>query len=187
MNAAADLVRKHRLTAAEFERMAKGGVLDPDVRSELIDGEIFDMPPIGERHQGVVDHLQHAFITVLGTKATVRGQGPIVLGEHSMPQPDLAVLRWRDDFYVRAHPRADDVLLVVEVAHSSLGHDERTKRPLYARHALPEYWLVDVEGRRATVYRDPSGSDYRESFVASGPLALVALPGVELDPTLPFA
>ena len=75
----------------------------------------------------------------------------------------------------------------MEVTHSSLVHDEKTERPLYARHALPEYWLVDVEGRRTTVYRDPSEGDYRESFVASGPLAPIAQPGVELDPTLPFA
>ncbi len=188
MNAAADLVRKHLLTVADFDRMGETGVLDSDVRVELIEGEIFDMPPIGSPHAGIVDLLNEAFVLASSGRAILRTQNPIVLGDYSKPLPDLALLRRRGDFYVNSLPTADDVLLVVEVAHSSLHHDKHVKRLAYARNVLPEYWFVDVEGRRTTVYRAPSEGDYRESFVAEpGSLALVALPEVSLDPTLPFA
>ena len=92
-------------------------------------------------------------------EAIVRVQGPIVLGDRSAPEPDLSLLRRRECFYAEAHPRAPDVLLAVEVTHSSLAHDRDVKLPLYARHRVPAVWLVDVAGRRLTVHRDlgPAG------------------------------
>ena len=186
MNAAPDPVRKHRLTVAEFERLCETGVLDEDARVELIDGELFDMPPIGPEHASAVDELHEAFVLALAGRAIVRGQNPVRFGERSMPQPDLAVLRLREHRYRRVHPSAADALLVVEVAHSSLAHDRDVKAPLYARHGVPEYWLVDVEGGRTVVHRGPlRDGAWRERFDAVGPLAPVALPDAALDPTLP--
>ena len=188
MNALPDLVRKHRLTVAEFERLCETGVLDEEARVELIDGELFDMPPIGPEHASVVDDLHESFVIALSGRAIVRGQNPVAFGERSMPQPDLAVLRRRGHRYRHVHPNAADALLVVEVAHSSLEHDRVVKAALYARHGVPEYWLVDVAGRRTTVHRKPSpDGTWGERFDATGPLAPVALPDATLDPTLPFA
>jgi Uma2 family endonuclease len=140
--------------------MAEVGILGPDERVELIDGEIIDMPPPGELHSGTVDQLAYLLINAVGGRAIVRNQNPTVLGRHSAPQPDLALLRPRTDFYKSAQPQAADVLLMIEVADSSLRFDRDVKSALYARHAIPEFWLIDVRGKRLTRYGSPRAAGY---------------------------
>ena len=154
--------RRHRLTVYDYHRMAEVGLLRPDERVELIDGEIIDMPPIGSLHGAVVDLLAERFITALHGMALVRIQGAIRLGDDSEPQPDVALLRPRADRYAAEQPRAADVLLVVEVSDTTLKFDVGAKARLYARHGLPELWVADLTKRRVQVFRTPRDGKYGE-------------------------
>ena len=153
---------RRRFTIHDYHRMADAGVLAPDERVELLDGEIVEMSPIGSRHAGIVDRLNMLFARRLGHHVIVRVQNPIVLDDYSEPQPDLTLLRARPDYYVGAHPRPADVLLAIEVMDSSASYDRSLKLPLYARKRLRELWLVDLPGAAVDVYRRPTASGYRE-------------------------
>lgn len=135
-------LQKHYFSVDEYYRMAKGGVFSEDDRVELIEGEVVEMSPIGSTHQGCVDELSSILAERLGRAAIVRVQGPIHIDEYSEPQPDVSLLRPRRDFYRRSHPMPADVLLVVEVADTSLEYDRNVKLRLYARAGIPEAWLI---------------------------------------------
>ena len=165
---------RHRFTVDEYHRMAEVGLLHEDSRVELIDGEIVDMSPIGHRHAVRVAYLSQLFPERLGRLAFVWAQNPIHLFGHAEPQPDVALLRPRADFYAGKRPDAGDVLLVIEVADSSLEYDRRVKAPLYARHGIAEYWLVNLVEGHVAVYRDPAPNGYRSVHIAR--------PGEELHP-----
>jgi Uma2 family endonuclease len=152
---------RHRLTVTDFHRMAEAGILGEDDRVELIDGELFDMSPIGSRHAGTVLHLTGLFNRAVGDTALVSVQNPVMLGEHSEPEPDIALLRPRSDVYTCSHPEAKDVLLLIEVADTSVGFDRDVKTPLYARHEVPEIWLLDLTKRCLEIHRRPSAEGYR--------------------------
>jgi Uma2 family endonuclease len=160
MYAAEDLPRRHRLTVDDYYRMADVGILDPEARVELIDGEIIDMAAPGSPHAATVHYLNEVLVRAVEGRATVLVQNPVRLSDYSEPQPDLALLRRRDDFYRERHPRPDDVLLIVEIAATSLRFDRETKLPLYARHGIPEMWLVDLGSRRFSRYRAPLQGAY---------------------------
>ncbi len=145
--------------------MGEAGILHEDDRVELIEGDIVDMTPIGSWHAGAVAHLGRLLDRAVGDCAIVWVQNPVILNNLSEPEPDLALLLPRRDFYKPAHPRPEDVLLIVEVADSSLRYDREVKVPLYARHGIPEVWLVDVESKALAVYRLPDGDSYREVYV----------------------
>ena len=147
---------KHRLTVADYHKMGEAGIFVGDARVELIDGELFDMPPIGSGHSGVVRILIHIFSRAVGVLALVDVQNPVVLGDDSEPQPDIALLEPRDDFYTKSHPTPEDVLLLIEVADSSTYYDRSIKVPLYARYRIPEVWLIDLPHKRLEVYRNPN-------------------------------
>jgi Uma2 family endonuclease len=163
--------------------MGETGVLDPEARVELIDGELFDMPPIGPSHSSRVKRFIRLFSRAVDDAAIVSAQDPVVLGDFSAPQPDLALLRWREDFYEQAHPGPEDILVLVEVADSTLAHDRDRKLPLYAHFSVPEVWLVDVAGLHLDVYRDPEDGAYTTRFRVHdlSRLDIAALPGVGLD------
>ena len=151
---------RHRFTTEDYHRIAEAGVLGEDDRVELIDGEILDRGPIGRRHAACVDRLTERLVGDLAGRAIVRVQNPVLLGEHSEPQPDLALLRRRADYYAAGHPAPADILLVVEVADTSVEFDRQVKAPLYARSGLPELWIVDVDRDHVTVHRDPTSEGY---------------------------
>jgi len=160
MHATTDLPRRRRLTVADYYRMAEVGILPPEARVELIDGEIIDMAPPGSPHAATVHYLTEVLVRAVDGRASVLAQNPVRLSEYSEPQPDVALLRRRDDFYREHHPRAEDVLLIIEVAATSLRFDRKTKLPLYARHGIPEMWLADLGGRRLVRYRAPQHGSY---------------------------
>ncbi|GIX47745.1 MAG: hypothetical protein KatS3mg131_1956 [Candidatus Tectimicrobiota bacterium] len=138
---------KRRFTVAEYHKLAEAGILSEDERVELIEGEIVAMAPIGSRHAGAVKRLLDQFIPLQAARRVLLSvQDPIRLGEHSEPQPDVALLRPRPDFYAAEHPGPEEVLLVVEVAETSAEYDREVKVPLYARFGVPEVWLVDLAG-----------------------------------------
>ena len=183
MSAAADSPHRHRLTVADYYRMAEVGILAPDARVELIDGEIIDMAPPGSLHAAAVHRLNEACHRAVKGRATVLVQNPIRLNEYSEPQPDLALLRRREDFYSERHPRPADVLLVIEIADTSLRFDRETKTPLYALHGVPELWLVDLRGMRLVRHRVPKEGAYTlvdEPHVGAA-LEASALSGVAID------
>jgi Uma2 family endonuclease len=148
-------------TIEQFQRMGQSGIFDSDQRLELINGEIVEMSPIGARHAAAVARLIELFSSV-NRHCIVQSQNPVQLGTASLPQPDVALLRRRDDFYASAYPSAADVLLVVEVADTSLAYDRDVKVPLYAQAGIAEVWLVDLNKRELIVYRSPVNGKYTE-------------------------
>jgi len=155
---------RHLISVDAFHRMGETGILGPADRVELIDGEIIDMSPIGALHAAIVDLLARHFGRRAGDAVFVRCQNPLRLDDMSEPEPDIAILRPRADFYTTAHPGPADVLLVIEVADTSLSYDLAVKVPLYARHGIPEVWVIDSATRRTQVFREP-----RERRVAGEP------------------
>jgi len=174
--------RPHRFTTADYHRMAEAGILDEDSRVELIRGQIVDMAPIGAPHLGMVNRLTRLLPALLAGRGLVSVQNPVRLDDGSEPEPDVAVLKPRADDYESATPRPEDVLLLVEVADSTLRDDRDVKIPLYAESGIPECWLVDIIGRAVEVYRQPMGGRYAESWRVEpdGTLDIAALSGVSL-------
>ncbi len=156
---------RRRFTVDEYHKMAVAGILGEDDRVELIEGEITEMTPIGRLHAATVNRLNKLFVNTFGDDAVVGVQNPIVLDEHSEPQPDIALLRPRADFYASGLPTPEDVVLLVEVTYSSADPDRRVKVPLYAGKGIAEVWLVDLEQETMTVYRDPVAGGYRTARV----------------------
>lgn len=149
-----------RFTVDEYHRMVEAGVLHEHDRVELLDGQVVVLTPIGSRHAAAVDRLTHLFSALVGNDAIVRVQNPIVLGQYWEPQPDVCLLRPRDDFYASAHPRERDVLLAIEVADTSDSDDRERKLPAYARAGIAEAWLVDLEHDTLEVHQDPGPEGY---------------------------
>jgi Uma2 family endonuclease len=155
-------IRKKKFTVDEYKQMGRAGIFQEDDRVELIDGEIVEMTPIGSQHAGCVNGTANLFARRAGDRAVVSVQNPIQLGAYSEPQPDVAILKPRRDFYRQSLPEPQDVLLVVEVSDASTAYDQKTKTPLYARAGIPEVWRVDLQSDLIEVYRGPSPDGYRE-------------------------
>ena len=153
-------VARRALTVAEYHRMCEVGILTERDRVELIEGELIAMSPIGSEHAGTVNALTRLLVQAVGERGIVAVQNPVRLDDLSEPQPDFAVLKPRADDYRRATPRSGDVLLIVEVADTSLAYDRDVKRSLYARHGVPEFWIVNLAGNEVEVCRAPTGDQY---------------------------
>lgn len=176
-------VQRHRLTVEQFHRMAEAGVLAPDARVELIEGVIVDMAPIGSRHAAVVKRLNALLTSAVGSRAIVSVQDPIRLDDRTEPQPDLALLRPREDFYADSPPTAADALLMIEVSQATAAYDRQVKVALYARHGVPEVWIVDLDFSLVRFYRAPQGDRYADITATEtpGPTAVSMLAGVTID------
>ena len=165
--------------------MGETGILGPELRTELIDGEIIEMPPIGHPHAGTVKLLANLLKEAVGTVAVLAVQDPVWLNDHSEPLPDIALLRPRPDYYRNGHPGPMDVLLLVEVADSSLRYDREVKIPRYARAGIPEVWLVDLAGSQLSIYRRPGANGYadvsRPADLSAVPLPLTSLATFDLS------
>ncbi len=164
----AELLQRHRVSVADYHLMAEVGILAPDARVELLDGEVFDMAPMKSRHAWVVSLLNERLIVASAQQFHCRCQMPLHLSEHSEPEPDLMVLRRRDDGYRAQHPTPADVLLLIEVSDTSLGYDLGVKLPLYARHGVPEVWVVDLDRNRVRVFRQPVEDGYADAWALDG-------------------
>jgi Uma2 family endonuclease len=173
---------RRRFTREEYHRMAEVGILKPTDRVELIRGEIIEMSPPGRRHIAFVNNLNQLLVLRLAARAIVSVQNPVVLTEDTEPQPDLAICRDRAVRYKDREPHAEDVVLLIEVADTSLRYDRSTKLRLYAAAGVPEYWLVDCTAESIEVFRTPGGEGYRDvSRVAGeGPVTVEAFPDVTL-------
>lgn len=175
-------VTRRRFTVDEYHRMGEAGILHEDDRVELIRGEIVQMTAIGSRHAACVARLNELFVRGVSGRAVVWPQNPVLLLPDSEPQPDVVLLR-RADFYASRRPEGNDVLLLVEVADTSLRYDRRVKLPLYAERGIREFWIVDLEGQCVDVYRQPTGEGYRQnSRITRGtPLSPETFPDIVLS------
>ncbi|MFO1039921.1 MAG: Uma2 family endonuclease [Geminicoccaceae bacterium] len=180
---------RHRFDVEAYHRMGEAGVFAPGDRVELIEGEIVDMAPIGSGHGGTLNRLGRlAAWAVAEGRVLASTQNPLRLDAHNEPQPDLMLLRPRPDDYRDAHPTAADVLLLVEVAESSLAFDRGPKLALYARHAVPEVWIVDLAGRAVEIFRSPRPAGYAERLrLTEGTAVPVLVPGLSIDVAALFA
>jgi Uma2 family endonuclease len=187
MSAVLDLPRR-ALTVDEYHRMAEAGVFAPDERVELIEGELIPMAPIGGGHIQAVNRLNRILVIAAGDAAVVSVQNALALPPRSEPQPDLVLLR-PETLARPVVPTAADALLAIEVSDTRLAFDRDVKSVLYARHQVPEYWLVDLARKVVRVYRSPGPDSYREMFErgAGERLASLAFPHVEVDLNALFA
>jgi Uma2 family endonuclease len=189
MDDAALAPARHRLTVHDYHRMADAGIFGEDDRIELIDGDLIDMAPIGSEHAAVVNRLTEAFVLACAGRAIVSVQNPVRLDQSSEPQPDLAILRRQADFYATGgHPGPADILLLVEVADSSLRFDRTVKLPLYARAGIAELWIVDLQRRVVDVHRRPADDEYGEitTHQPREQVALVLAPEIMVKLELTF-
>lgn len=177
------LSSRYRFSVEDYHRMADSGILGEDDRVELIDGEILTMSPIGSRHIAVVNFLNQHMVSMYQSIALVQVQNPILLGDHSEPEPDLSVVELRDDYYASGLPTAADTLLVIEVADATLDYDRRIKLPLYARHGIAEAWLVDLVTNRVEVHREPSPEGYQQHQRFDGEQRVVSPGFAEIELT----
>ena len=174
---------KFMLTTQQYHLMHEAGVFPHGDRLELINGEIKTMSPIGRKHVACIIRLVKLFEKKLGDRFMISAQNSVRLNNHSEPQPDIAILKWRDDFYIEALPTPDDILLIIEVADSTIAYDREIKAPLYAAAGIPEMWLFDVNKKAIEGYSQPSANGYKliRRYDESDTLSMLAFPDVTFN------
>ena len=185
MDDGGNLLTRHKLDVDEYYRMAEAGILGEDDRVELIDGEIIDMAPIGESHAATVGRLTQTLVLAFGKGGNVWPQNPVRIDRLNEPKPDIAMLRPRADFYETTKPQPADVLLLIEVADSSLAYDRTVKLPLYARSGIGEVWIVDLKRRVVDAYRQPGSEGYANTIAyrPGDAITLALAPEITLEVT----
>ena len=172
---------KKLFTVHEYYKMAEVGILRDDVRTELINGEIIEMSPMGARHASAVSRLTEFLVPLLKGKAQLRPQLPLRLNDYNEPEPDLCFVRPRRDFYGRKHPGSGDTLLAIEVSDSSLRYDRDVKAGVYAATRVTEFWIVDLPGDVLLIFRDPSKGAYKTSLTLHRGESVKALAFPEIE------
>jgi Uma2 family endonuclease len=173
---------RRKFTVEQYHKMVDSGILTEDDRVELIRGEIVEMSPIGTRHAACVRRLNTLFSRKLDKRALIDIQNPVELDDTSEPQPDIALLQPREDFYEERHPQPKDIFLIVEVADTTVKYDREVKIPLYAEDNIVEVWLVDINGQCVEVYREPTPDGYQtiQKFEQGQSLSIQAFPNVNI-------
>ena len=172
-----------RFSRDAYHRLGELGILPPDQPFELIEGEIYMMSPIGPFQGGIITRLMNFFVTRLPSHLSCRVQLSMAVSGDSEPEPDLAIVLFREDDYITALPTPNDVALLIEVAQSSLPFDLGRKLRLYAGAKISEYWVIDVEHKMILVHRQPTGNEYRvvQPFALGSQIAPLAAPETQLD------
>ena len=182
------------LTIDEYHRMIETGIVHEGERVELLSGQIFNMAAKGTRHTVATRNLFKQLLNLIGDsrserlrqRADVQSQDPITLPNNTEPEPDLVIARLREDNYVDSHPTPTDIILVIEVADSTLSFDRNTKAPLYAAAGISEYWIVNLVDNRLEIYRQPQGSIYTNNQIillntGSSAIEIPQFPKINLD------
>jgi Uma2 family endonuclease len=174
---------RKRFTVNDFQTMIETGILAEGAPYELLNGEIFHMAAIGRKHAAKVNRINSRLHDMLGEVHVIAVQNPIELGTVSQPQPDIAVLRWQNDFYESGHPEPQDIYLLIEVADTTLESDRTFKLPVYAEAGIAEVWIVNLQDNCIEVYRNPSGTVYQsiQTFIKGQTLTIELLPGVSIE------
>jgi Uma2 family endonuclease len=173
----------YKFTTEEYQLMGKAGILHPEARVELINGEIIVMSPTGLKHSVVINRLTRFLVKKIDEAGIVSVQNPFRIPDYSEPQPDILILRPRDDFYANKFPLPEDILLLIEVADSSLRYDQTIKLSLYAEHRIPEYWIVNLERDILEIYRQPQNKFYLKQTLIDNPqvtFAPIAFPEITM-------
>jgi Uma2 family endonuclease len=173
----------YKFTTEEYQLMGKAGILHPEARVELINGEIIVMSPTGLKHSVVINRLTRFLVKKIDEAGIVSVQNPFRIPDYSEPQPDILILRPRDDFYANKFPLPEDILLLIEVADSSLRYDQTIKLSLYAEHRIPEYWIVNLERDILEIYRQPQNKSYLKQTLIDNPqvtFAPIAFPEITM-------
>jgi Uma2 family endonuclease len=178
-----DYAKKYSLTTEHFQQMIAANIFREHEQIELIEGELIEMVPINPPHSGKTGRLNQLFSQSVHNLALVYVQTPIWLDVHSQPQPDITIARIRDDFYETAHPQPQDILLLLEIADTSVTYDKNIKIPLYGRYGIPEVWLIDLQKQRVEIYTQASEAGYRQVRFPSNnePVTLMQLPEVVIQ------
>jgi Uma2 family endonuclease len=176
---------RRRFTVQQYHQMSEAGILTEGDQVELIAGEIIEMAPTGSRHAACVDRLNRLLNCRLGEQAIVRVQNPLYLSENSEPQPDVALVQLRADFYETGHPQPQDILLLIEIADTTLEFDRSVKTSLYASAGIAEFWLVDLKSQALEIYREPSLVGYQsvQKFQRNQSMSAQAFPEISFDAT----
>jgi Uma2 family endonuclease len=174
----------YKFTAEEYQLMGKAGIFHPEARVELINGEIIIMSPIGLKHSVTINRLsRYLFDRINTNQGIISVQNSFRIPDYSEPQPDIVILRPREDFYAHKFPLPEDILLLIEVADSSLKYDQTTKLSLYAEHHIPEYWIANLERDILEIYRQPQNQSYlKQTLIDSAviPFAPIAFPEIKM-------
>ncbi len=180
---AAEPIQRRLFTTDEYHVMLEAGILNEGDRVELIEGEIWQMSPVKGPHFSSVMCLDRIFQRALGDAAMISVQSAVHLDEYSEPEPDLALLRPREDLYSKGLPEPADILLLIEVADSTLKFDREVKIGLYARRGVPEAWLHDIPHSALLVHREPSPQGYRDVriFRRGERVSPLAFPDLAID------
>ena len=157
--------QKMLISAEDYQRMGAAGIFDDKPRVELMDGEIYAMSPLSPYHNSHVDKISRFFNKALYDEILVRTQGSVRIDEYSEPEPDIAILRFIENFYVGRPPAPEDILLIVEVAVNTIATDQTTKKKKYAEASIPEYWIVIPKEGIVEVYRKPEDGAYLEKSI----------------------
>ena len=178
-------IPRRTLTVDDYHKLGDAGILRPEDRVELIEGEMIEMAPIGARHVAMVNKLCALLVAAVGKNAIVSVQNPIILPPRNEPQPDLAILKPRADYYESQLPNAQDVLLLIEVADSTLEYDRDAKIPTYAQHDISEVWLINLQTNSLSIFLDPAPKGYRRLLTPQRGerIAPHLLPNIELAVT----
>lgn len=160
-------LQKRLINVDEYHRMAEAGILGPNDRVELILGEILNMSPIGSKHSAIVKRVTQLFVTAFLNKAIVQIQDPIQIKDFSEPEPDILLLKQREDFYYNQLPQPEDVFLLIEVADSTLDFDKNVKLPIYSEAGIKEYWIVDINNNQILIHSIPEGKLYKNIKIAT--------------------
>jgi Uma2 family endonuclease len=176
-------IARWAVSVADYHRIHEAGILGEDDRVELIDGEVRLMSPIGTQHAAIVNRYAALLNAQVGQTANVSIQNPVQLNNLTEPQPDLMLLRYREDFYAHAAPTPADVLLIIEVSDTTLAYDRLEKLPRYALAAIPEVWITDVHGQAVERHTDPQGNQYatKQTFKRGQRISVQALPTISLS------
>ncbi|WP_299487773.1 Uma2 family endonuclease [Acaryochloris sp. IP29b_bin.137] len=176
-------ILRKKFTVGQYHQMIESGILTDRDHVELIQGEIIEMSPVGRHHAACVDRLNELLVLKLFQKALIRVQSPILLSDHSEPQPDVSILQRREDFYDAGHPKPDDIFALVEVSDSTIEFDRDVKIPMYAQEHIPEVWLVNLNDTQVKRYCQPITTTYQQLqiFNLGEMLSFQAFPDVPIE------
>ena len=172
---------RRKFTVKQYHKMAESGILTDNDWVELIRGEIIEMSAIGTKHAACVRRLNNLLSAKLSGRALVDIQNPVELDDTSEPQPDVVLLKLREDFYETAHPQPEDIFLLLEVADTTVKYDREVKIPLYAEDNIVEVWLVDINEQCVEVYREPTREGYQNvQKFTRGQISIQAFPDLNI-------
>lgn len=180
-----EAVRPRRFSVDEFRRMTEAGILPEESGWEVIDGFLVDKMTIGSRHASTVNRLMQLLVSLLAGEVTVTVQNPIHIDDYNEPEPDIAILKYRADFYAEAHPSPADTLLVIEVSDSTISLDREVKLGLYAEAGIPEVWLIDLKANAVERHTSPDNGRYHsiEIIERGGTVASMSVKGLTAEVT----